>query len=51
MFQTEKFRELYKNVVKAVALIFRSDRRLSILHLTLIVFVSVLQLLLLYDVR
>ena len=50
MSQTEKFRELYKNVIKAVALIFRSDRRLSMLHLILLVFVSVLPLLL-YAVR
>lgn len=51
MSQADRFRELYKNVSKAVALIFKSDRRLSILHLTLLVFVSVLPLLLLYAVR
>lgn len=51
MSQAGKFKELYENVCKAIALIFRSDRRLSVLHLFLLVIVSVLPLLLLYAVR
>ncbi len=47
----EKFKEIRRNVGKAVLLIYRSDKRLSVLHLLLLLFVSLLPLALLYATK